>query len=382
MDKPIVLLIHGMGTHEATATTKKFKEALKEGCDFLGQTNFNLDSIELVEFNYSDILDKVRQDIAAHAAETAKLLPLLTPAVTDPSLIAKIPEMVGKISSMQTKFGGDGFVYTHMLDVILYAMTMYGSDIRTRCAEAISSNMFKAYAQNRGFHIVAHSLGTKVVTDTMRDLFDISATIDNKNKINPNAFRPKSLWMVSNVSRLVGILDPYGDPQDFTNCIVHDHFDTATGNKGAAGSMYNLRNELDPFTWFKTYEGEPELGSNITFSDVRKIEKESTFINPHDLTEYIANPDVTYRFLATLFDFSVTPKQYLDGMTAYKATTVEGTLKGKLENIKDTFSTVADGVTEASSLSDKFDSLQSAYEALQKINEETKAYLSIEEVNQ
>jgi hypothetical protein len=363
MPKPIVLLVHGMGTHDPKGITEEFTKGLKNGADFLGYKNLNIEDMEIVEFNYSKELDDLRKQIADHASKTQKQLSILTGA-------GGIAGFAAKVSGIQAKFSGDEFLYTHLLDVLIYGTTMYRAKVYELCAQSIKTHMYDAYNKHTAFHIVAHSLGTAVVTDAMAHLFSYDATIDNPDQINTGANRPDSVWMISNVSRLIGMLNDSPDPYD---TIVNDRRDLAARQFGACGAMYNIRNTYDPFTWIKTYADEPEMGVNVEFKEVRKIKSESTFINPHDLTEYFSNPEITYHFLARVFSYSVAPADFVKGYKEYRESALKGQVKQILAKIK---KPVKDDLPDDASLLDKIKYIQKIYTALKKTIDESKEYFS------
>jgi hypothetical protein len=122
MAKKIVLLIHGMGTHKKEATKEEFIKGLTQGAKFLRYDSFDPKLFQLEEFNYSEMLDGIRKEIAAHSNDMQATTSLLTG-------MGGLVGMAADLVDIQTKFDDDEFLYTHLLDVILYATTMHGSEI-------------------------------------------------------------------------------------------------------------------------------------------------------------------------------------------------------------------------------------------------------------
>jgi hypothetical protein len=81
------------------------------------------------------------------------------------------------------------------------------------------------------------------------------------------------LWTFANVSRMVDIL----------NGVTPDETIVRSGPLGCTHSMYNIRHELDPCTWYKTYEPAIEHGRNFVNNVVR-------IKNTHSFQEYVADP--------------------------------------------------------------------------------------------
>lgn len=362
MSKPIVLLIHGMGTHAPGNNIKSFKKGLEEGVGFLQYGDFDAEKMELVEYNYSEYLDILRKKFADHSSKKKNQLAFL-------KSIGGLTKVVAKLTSIEAKFNDDNFLYTHLLDVFIYALTFHGSEIRTRCAKVISTQLIKAEKENRPFHIVAHSLGTKILTDTMAELFVDDATIDDKKHFNPRAIRPDSVWMISNVSRLVGILDSFPDPDE---TIVNDDENLTTGYRGACAAMFNTRNRFDPFTWFGTYDKKPNKGVNTIFNDIRQLKDDSLPINPHDLAEYFAFPEISAYFLMNVFHYTPSLAEVNKGIKEYRKGTVKGELKTKLNKVKSSLTMPSD----SANIGTKIDYVVKAYLGVTELNEIFKAGVS------
>jgi hypothetical protein len=363
MAKPIVLLIHGMGTHAEDATKDAFIKGLSEGANFLKFSDFDPALFQIHEFNYSDELDEIRKEIAEHANDVSQTTQILAG-------MGGLAAIVGDFMEFQADFADDKFLYTHLLDVFLYASTFHGVKIAEKLSLKINDFLKLASQKNTKLHIVAHSLGTKVTTDAMHLLFKNGVDVAGANQIDPALMRPSSLWMISNVSRLVGILDGFPDPYD---TIVTDHYDLSTGQLGATAAMYNTSNTYDPFTWFKSYEKEPKNGYNIHFNDIRKISYESSFINPHSLAEYFAYPEIAMQFLIVAGDYAVPTQTFLDARKEYKKGTVKGAVKSILGKIK---RPLPDDMPNDASFIEKARYLVKAYKALKLVKEQTQEYFS------
>ncbi len=356
MTKPIVLLIHGMGTHSKDATKDAFIKGLAEASKNLGLEDVE-EKLDIYEFNYSEELDAVREEIKVHADKHDEVLDILK-AVGGPTAVA------ASLIEWQQKFSDDTFIYTHLMDVALYAMTYHGVEISTKLAGRIHELMVEAKREGKGFHVVPHSLGTKVAYDALLRLFGNNISLRNGNKINPKLINLDSLWMTANVSRLVGILDDMPEPFE---TIVND------GEGGVASLFYNLRNKYDPFTWLKTYDKPPYRGQNIEFDDLRKIEDEKLFLNPHALEEYFAYPPIADAFLRVILNHKASPPVFKQAMDSYEASTIAGQLKVTVEKVEEVFDIK---LSEQDSLEDRFEAIKSLVQSLEKIKKDTKAYIS------
>ena len=271
VNKPIVLVIHGMGTHEENGVIKEVTDGLNEAAKNLGLADFDIsDRLEFVEYNYSSFLDEIRQRDAEHASSISEHLTFLQG-------LGLGEEIVNEMTGLLADFNEDEMLYTHWLDVIYYGLMFWGERIRVDFAKKINDVMITANEGAKDVHIIAHSLGTAITHDTLVKLYrgdvDITTMVPG---LDINKFKIKSLWTVANVSRLLFLLNDIKDPNEsivdasYTGCC--DHF-------------VNVRNYFDPFTWFKQY--------NNDVGDYQLIEIDTIrILNTHDLTEYMASPDV------------------------------------------------------------------------------------------
>ncbi|MCH8529344.1 MAG: alpha/beta hydrolase [Saccharospirillum sp.] len=279
-NKPIVLLIHGMGIHPPENMSKEFKEGLTEAAIGFGVTDFNLDDhIEIVEFNYSESFDAIRARLAEQSNN------ILGQFNSLPGQGAAI-DLVQRLIQYQADLDKDEMIYTHWLDVLLYGATYYGEQVRVELAKVL--NDLKARAAGRDIHIVAHSLGTALTHDTLNKLYRDDGTIDDGfPHLKPGIDNIKCLWTFASVNRLVAMLNGISD-KDGVMC---------SGPTGCTNYLFNVRHELDPFTWYRCWKPDISDGANITTKVVRDI-------NTHSFQEYVADPGV-----ARLMLLQMTPLQ-------------------------------------------------------------------------
>jgi hypothetical protein len=327
MGKPAILLVHGMGKHaapkdgkpgsfgqefEATTATLQQFAAHKAKTDKL--ENY----FDIHEFNFDQWFDERRKEMAKNAAEINAKLPAIG-AKFGPSIAM---DLAKRLNGIEAKFGDDSFFYTHWLDVIFYAM-MLGEKIRVDLGVKITE-LVEKYEGNR-VHIVAHSLGTAVVHDTLALLYGTAdgqaARLDtNKNKL-------ASIWMFANVSRLVNLVTKRTDPM---NSAVRP------GPGGCTAVFYNVRHRLDPFTWVAEFQP-PDDGSWVTkpvFADsYERIEtKLIVEANTHSFPQYLRDPLVAPMLLRHLLELNYLGTAAEE--TAYAATEEAKGLKALAEKLK------------------------------------------------
>ncbi|RLA73012.1 MAG: hypothetical protein DRG78_23075 [Epsilonproteobacteria bacterium] len=338
---PIVLLVHGMGTHPLDNMTKDFKAGLNEAAKGFGVNDFNIDEhMEIVEFNYSESLDKIRKKLAEQSQDIIAQFDMLPGAGT-------AVEIVKKLLEFQSNLDKDEEIYTHWLDVLLYGATFYGEPIRIELAKKI--NNIQKRAAGRDIHIVAHSLGTAVVHDTLNKLYRDEATSeDDIPDLIPGIDNIKCLWTFANVNRLVHILNgiaPNG------SSVVR------SGPNGCTDYLYNIYHELDPFTMILRYEPTIENGKNFVNHVVRNI-------NTHNFTEYVADPEVSQYMLLQMTNLQE-PKS-MANFEAYKQKHREGEINGLYDKMKVEFKEIHN--LEIDSVEDLFVLIQ---EFVKKVKELT-----------
>ena len=282
--KPIVLLIHGMGTHLTGNITNEFKKGLSESASFLGISDFDADSeFDFEEFNYSEYIDNKRQRMGDEVEALAEYL-------------AVDPLFRQRISSFQSKLKDDRFLYTHWLDVIFYCL--FGTlreTILARCMNKILTVLKQAKDHPDSYRdviIVGHSLGTAILHDALTKLYLKPSEPDRANHIRFANYPIDGLWTIANVSRLTHLITKLEDPN---HSIVRDY---NSSHYGVAHVFYPVYNQYDPFTVFKRYAIDPQVGDLIRTNEIRNIGDSEPEVNPHDLVEYLADPEVGGIFLA------------------------------------------------------------------------------------
>ena len=241
--KPIVILVHGMGTHDKGNIEKEFIEGVNGTAKCLVNDTFDIaDYVDFKEFHYSDMLDEIRQKLAENAT-----------AIKDQgygvlSGLGVVEEVITKLTDFHAGFDDDAMFATHWLDVILYGTNTYGEAIRVEFAKFLTEVLLEA--NGREVHVICHSLGTAVVHDALAKLYRKGFNSeDNIPDLPTGSFNLDSLWTFANVSRMVNLLNRLEDPMTST---------VTTGPNGCVNNFYNIRHKLDPFTWFKTYNRKNE----------------------------------------------------------------------------------------------------------------------------
>lgn len=314
MPKPIVLIIHGMGTHTPGNTPKEFTAGINETAKHLGLENFNFsDQVELIEFNYSTFLDEIRLRDAQHASAIINHLGVLKGKGLGESVVTELTEFFAKADE-------DKFFNTHWLDVVYYGLMNWGEKIRVDLAKTINDLYVKKLATGQEVHIVAHSLGTAVLHDTLAKLYRKDPDLrSHAPQLDVDSFQVDSIFMFANVSRLLNLLNDIADPNKSV---------VMSGPGGCTRLFYNLFNEFDPFTWFKRFKRPVEDGQHARIKTVRTV-------NTHDLTEYAAAPPSTYLLLNTLLNKTISSSAYNTAVEKHGETTINATYEDLVKSVAD-----------------------------------------------
>ena len=321
MKPPIVLVIHGMGTHVTGDVIKEVKTGLNASASFLGLQNFALDThFDFEEYNYSEYFDEQRKAQGDFFKALGKVIPFSS-------------RFLQELFQFQAKLADDSFFYTHWLDVITYgvldtiritAMLRLKEKLLTLLRDAANDAEGK-----RDVIVVAHSLGTAMTHDVLTSLYLRPDEPDDDEKIRYINHPLSGLWMVANVSRMTQILTRYLDPN---HSIVRDD---SANSAGVAKIYYPIYNQFDPFTVFKRYLVEPVYGDLIRTNSLRFIKHTdgSKTVNPRSLTEYFSDPEVGAEFLYQHTMLQITPAMRQAAKVKYLTTTIDGELKDAVKEI-------------------------------------------------
>jgi len=355
-NKPIVLIIHGMGTHSEESVKDEFKVGLHNCMEFFGKENFNVnDHFTIKTFNYSENWDKKRKLFAKHLQGNINESLSLTPA------------LIKRIIEVTAEFDGDDFLHTHVLDVLFYLTgTLRGQEL-SKLHEALGNEIEANIndLNNQPLIVISHSLGTSFIHDCLTQLYT--------SRLNPIKFGLDQLWSIATVSRLTHLISRMDDPN---NSIVTDH---SPVKAGVCKIFYPVYNELDPFCWFKRYQRIPNEGLLINTKHVRDLkkiygDKESLKVNPHDLREYFSDPEVGGRFLSVNGILDISIGEFTKAQNLYRKTTITGDISTRVKAIKDKLIQLDNVTNNASGIRKKITILLDVYEIINEIRDEYKFF--------
>jgi hypothetical protein len=281
-----------MGEHDDTWHQPGLRVLRSAFSDYELTREIDFDSrFHAVPIVYNDIFKKTRERANADfAAFKFAVLGSIDPS--DASSQQAVSTELDKYADL-IGAGDDNFVWTHILDVILYrfsnAMRM-GIDVSV--AEQILNTI--SSQQHTTWSIVAHSLGTSVAHNTLNSLYNTgfpNAPNGPIEKLDPLESRCNTLAMIANVSRVL----QRSDAKVYQSRVM-----PGSATAGRLCSYYlNARHKLDPFTVPKAFE--PDLWpDSSTFSTERYQHLRPSHIHfdvnqlarVHDLDHYLENPRV------------------------------------------------------------------------------------------
>ncbi len=350
MTKPTIILIHGMGNFSSQDDTENNADSFYK--EFIFSANKALNcypdisdaSIETMahihEIHYNDIFENIRKKMA----DEGKNISAFLNSINGAGPVTSIPGIITKLSGFEAALNENSFIYTHWMDVLFYK-TYLGELVRNRVAEKIS-RIISDNNSSKNIHIIAHSLGTAVIHDTLHKLYrgDYREN-DDIADLSPTTHKIKSLWMVANVSRLANSILAIADPLD---SIVRP------GNSGMTEFMFNVHHKLDPFTLPRSFKpknnGQWIPGSTFYryFHDIT-----TTLItnkNTHSFIQYIQDPEVNFPLFRLIFGINFTEDDKAAAIDCYDDQSLSGAyteLEGTLSEFRPTDSSDISTIIDA-----------------------------------
>jgi hypothetical protein len=326
MAKQIIFLAHGMGSWPAD-WSKTFREQLKEHYNkYQYSALYEFDKLfTFEELKYNDLFDKLRKQWAQGAQ-----------AVLDQ--MAGLPASAAtNIANLYAGAGGDEFVKTHVLDVLLYRFVdTVGAAIRETLAAQITDVLHKAAAKGDEvrWSVIAHSLGTSVVHDTLHTLYSPDGPYQLPTAVN----RVKVLMMVANVSRVLENRALFGEAGDVYRSIVRPTLDK---EKGACDYYVNVRHQWDPIPMPQRFNPaddwpdiESRLGKRYRYIPISAFASADI----HGLEHYFGDPRVHIALFRLLnFPEFITQKEEEEAILEYERNTPLGKFEARRKQLEALF---------------------------------------------
>jgi hypothetical protein len=273
MDKHIVFLVHGMGSHEA-GWSGEAVAAFKANAKAIDYPLAVADEFEFVEINYDHLfIDYIRQ----HNKNAEQLASYMTSA----QLGASNSLFRGLFEYAAGGLKNEEFVVGALGDVYLYRLADYANAVRSFVIAEITKTL-NARIGKPAWSVIAHSLGTRVMHDALDEFL---ASDSNRSVFG----KPVAVAMVSNVVHLLA----YSPSRLWKKTIV---WPSKSIIKGACFRYVNALHPADPFTWMREFDPTPDWGNNAEYAGQYRRPaialKELTRANSHSFTGYLENPRV------------------------------------------------------------------------------------------
>lgn len=311
MVQHILFFIHGMGVHDETwheAGLRQLKTAFRE-YESLKALDFDAQFL-CVPVVYDDILARTRERANADfdafkAAVLADIEPADAALSSVEAELDKYADLIGA--------GDDSFVWTHILDVMLYR---FAKTIRMGIDVSVAEQITRVISQNghMTWSVLAHSLGTSVAHNVINSLHNTGfpgAPNGPIAPLDPLQSRCATLAMIANVSHVL----QRNDAKVFETRVM-----PGSASAGRLCAYYlNARHKLDPFTVPKPFD--PDLWPDpATFSmdryqnlRVSHLRFESDELpRVHAFEHYLMNPRIHVPLFRSIFGTNIVPPEEYD----------------------------------------------------------------------
>jgi len=277
-----VLLIHGMGDHTKKGWSKKWLECIEANAKLFAPyadgSRALSDDVKFIEIEYDSVFEqgyRQRWKNLAGALKDAALPSALKPALQEIAQVedARIPE----------------FAWTHLLDPLLwFGLKQARQAVIAQVNDQIGKHVKAAIAAKADVHILAHSLGTSVIHDSLLCLAsEFPASFDPGR----GGKRFKSLTTVANVSRFLNATD---SPSDALSIGAFKPHESRVRPGDLVADFVNVRHTCDPFTFPRTFAPDWKTPAVAGISPDRFDE----LLNIHDLQTQFDHPIVARECLS------------------------------------------------------------------------------------
>ncbi|GAA6139603.1 hypothetical protein NBRC116583_33500 [Arenicella sp. 4NH20-0111] len=279
MKKFTLFLIHGIGIHRsagwAEATIDLMQTAWARSVNLSGPM---LDYVTIVPITYDEVFESYLNDFSdVSSAVLSDALELSS------EQRASINKSIDELKS-SPEANDKHFIFSYIFDVLLYKMALVKEQVNVVVAKQLYEHI-SALGTQDSFGIVAHSLGTRVINDTLQNIRSGNA---NEANFYKQGYRLKFLMQISDVTDLFGLpfkQDKY-PPKDVYSYDTYDYLRTVTNRFDPIARIIPTR--LDH--WPKGRLNEEYLGrpayKDILLDHVHEV-------NVHGLTHYMLHPEIT-----------------------------------------------------------------------------------------
>ena len=275
MAKFTLFLIHGIGIHRDPSWADETIELMAQAWDKSIALEDSLsDHIELVPLAYDEVFEDYLDDFAD-----------LGKAVFTDALELSSDER-GELSETfkQREITDRHFLWSYLVDVLLYKMSLVKEQVNALVAKQLYERISQGSTSDE-FGIIAHSLGTRVINDTLQNIQ--SGKADESN-FYAQGYRLKFLMQISDVTDLFSLplnTDKY-PPKDVYPHGTYDYLRTVTNRFDPIARMIPTRLNH----WPADRKSAMYMGRSV-YQDILLEHVHET--NVHGLTHYMLHPEIT-----------------------------------------------------------------------------------------
>ena len=290
MARSYVFLVHGVGKHPAGTWADSWKSSLiKELQRYAPYRNLTPTQIEseVIAFrpiSYDSVFEGYRH-------RWGKLAGALNDAdIIDNGAVKDAIEWVAGHDDTDDKV--KRLFWDKALDVLLW---MAFPEARAAVVATVNKQLVDGLIEMRkengprdSAHIMAHSLGTSVVHDSVLCLEAADRVHDGS--FDARRFRWDSLFMIANTSHALEPRQSVSDDLDTSDFDVYTSDIRPGFSTSVCRSYFNVRHVADPITWVRRFDAAGRWPSDpyLNIEVVRYDE----LPNVHNLTDYVAAPQV------------------------------------------------------------------------------------------
>ena len=329
MSKNQLLVLHGMGQHTAESFKKEVYDSLKSAFQLYPSLK-NVDpeaNTEIIGIGYNHIFDAQRSLMAERSKDIKSRLGEIEDMADD-----LIQNVFSEIQGIEQGIEDQSFFQTHLVDVLMYRFTTLGERVRIEVAEKIAQAVATVMGGSQNVHILAHSLGTAVLHDTLAKLYTDDWRQQAKS-LSVRSHKLGSLHLVANTSRVL-------------ESFIKVSASVVKPDKLGCTTLYReYRHKYDPITWAKAFN--PSDNGNWISNErwhlgfYRLIEPTSITSqqgHTHAIQHYIQNPLVHLNLFREVLGIELSEQEIEQGHQTYIDTTlaeVATRLQEQVEQLKE-----------------------------------------------
>lgn len=303
-----IFLVHGMGS-----TSKGWSDALQKTISdkyfdsskygFLGTAKFS-SLFRFVEVNYNKHFEEYLQEAKKQADNLSKWSKLI------PNIDGGLFNVLERVVKLAASAPPDNFFITHLGDVVLLLATDVGEVVRNDVAVQLTKELSQLNLASDRWSIIAHSLGTRVMTEVLQAGFTSAPNLRSFGKA-------RTVMMVANVSRLLEKLSPFNAGDVYRNAV----FPSLSAASGVCQHYVNCTHRLDPFAFTVEFDppatfGDGNVFVNNLYHSVKLPMADLLSKEVHSLEHYLEHPLVHTTMLQFLMPGSGTRGPTKAEMTA------------------------------------------------------------------